>query len=456
VGDFFLDKAYAYFVVISFTPLPWTAGAKFSQKEVCMMKGKKISRRTFIKTTGAGLAVSTLGFPAIVRGAKKMKEVKIACVYPLSGGAGAMGTNAARGWHIAIDEINAAGGIKSLGGAKIKGLLGDSQSTPRVGMAEIEKVAMDKDIPAVIGCWQSAVTFPSTQVSEQYGLPHLVAVSTQPKICRRGFKYVWRLGMSSEHQNAGAIDFVLDMDKASGKGAKRVATLALDDNYGRSCSNDFKKGITKKSNQEIVAELYYPPKTTNLDVEIAKLKAAKPDVLYLTGYLTDANLVMRALHTQRVNTFGNVTGGAGYVDPKFLEMVGPLANYLYSVASWDYEMSRDLEKEFNANIKKRYGVDANHHSALLYCAVYVVKDALERAGTTNRDAVREAMASTHITSGRAMTCPFKFIKFDERGENIGFDTLMAQVLDGKYRTIWPDEFRGKYKPVWPTPKWEKR
>jgi branched-chain amino acid transport system substrate-binding protein len=283
--------------------------------------------------------------------------------------------------------------------------------------------------------------------------------------------------MSSEHQNAGAIDFVLDMDKASGKGAKRVATLALDDNYGRSCSNDFKKGITKKSNQEIVAELYYPPKTTNLDVEIAKLKAAKPDVLYLTGYLTDANLVMRALHTQRVNTFGNITGGAGYVDPKFLAMVGPLANYLYSVASWDYEMSRDLEKEFNANIKKRYGVDANHHSALLYCAVYVVKDArvdanhhsallycavyvvkdaLERAGTTNRDAVREAMASTHITSGRAMTCPFKFIKFDERGENIGFDTLMAQVLDGKYRTIWPDEFRGKYKPVWPTPKWEKR
>ena len=81
---------------------------------------------------------------------------------------------------------------------------------------------------------------------------------------------------------------------------------------------------------------------------------------------------------------------------------------------------------------------------------------LERAGTIDREKVREAIAKTNITSGRALTIPAKFIKFDEKGENLGLDIVMVQCFEGKYHTVWPSDFKGKYDPVWPMPKWENR
>ena len=244
------------------------------------MKKKRISRRTFIKGAGTvGLAVSTIGFPAILRSATKMEEVEIGFIYPLSGHTAVMGNWALKGWNLAVDEINKAGGIKSLGGAKIKTVLGDTQSVPRVGMAEVEKVARNKNVPVVVGCYQSAVTFPATQIAEQYGLPFIVDISTQPAICRRGFKYVFRPAPPSDLLNERAVDFIEDMGKQTGFRAKRVAILGIDDNYGRSSSEDFKNAIKKKTEQEIVEEIYYPVKVTSVDVEIAKIKAANVDVI---------------------------------------------------------------------------------------------------------------------------------------------------------------------------------
>ena len=421
------------------------------------MKEKKIDRRTFIKGASlTGLAVSTFGFPTILRSATKMEEVEIGVVYPLTGYTGAMGTNAIRGWNIAVDEINAEGGIKSLGGAKIKTALADTQSTPRIAMIEIEKVAQNKNIPLVVGCWASATTFPATQVSEQYGLPHIVDTATNPAILERGFKYCFRIIAHSRKMNEQVLDFVLDIGKKTGHVPKRAAILGIDDSYGRSSSEDFKGAIKKKTDQEIVEEIYYSSKATNLDVEIAKIKAAKTDAIYASGYFTDATLIVRALQAQKVNLIGYLTGGSGYFDPKFLESVGPLANYILGLSVWNYDLTRPQEQQFQDKVKKRYGVDANHHSALMYSTAYIIKDVLERAGTIDREKVRDAIAKTHITSGRALTIPAKFIKFDEKGENIGLDIVMVQCFEGAYHTVWPSEFKGKYNPVWPIPKWEDR
>jgi branched-chain amino acid transport system substrate-binding protein len=419
------------------------------------MKQKKLDRRTFIKGLGVtGIALSTIGFPAILRSAA-VKEVEIATVMPLSGPAGAGGTNSVRGWEIAIEEINAEGGIKSLGGAKLKSVVGDTQGNPRIGMAEIEKVARNKNIPVVVGCWQSAVTFPATQVSEQYGLSHIVCVATQPQIMERGFKYVFRINVPSDRMNLQLVESVVDFGKKTGHVAKRAAVISLDDSYGISSSTDFKNAL-KKMGQELVEEIYYPVKVTNVDVEIAKLKAAKPDVVYATSSFIDASLIVKALHAQKVNVMGWVTGGSGYLDPKFLESVGLLANYIFAVAVWNYNLSRPMEQSFDAKMRAKHGIEANAHSALAYSAVYVIKDALERAGTIDRDKFRDALEATNITSGKALLVPAKYIKFDEKHENPGCHILQAQCLDGKYRVVWPDEFKGPYKPVWPMPKWEER
>ena len=416
------------------------------------MAEKKINRRTFIKGAGAaGVAASSLGFPAVSRGAA---AVEIAVVYPLSGPSGASGTNAVRGWNIAVDEINAAGGIKCLGGAKIKTVLRDTQTTPRVGMAEYEKVAQNKNIPILVGSYNSNVTYPSSQVSEQYGLPHLIGMSSQATILEgRNFKYVFRTILNSRRMGSRMVDFVEAMGKKTGKVAKRAALLSLDENFGKSSAKSIIDAIQKGSNQKVVADLYNPLKVTNVDVEVAKLKAAKPDVIYLTNFTNDAILVTRALAAQKVDVTAYVTYGAGYVDPKYLSSVGKLSEYIYAITKFDYDLNRPMEQAFNDKMQKQHGVNVNHHSASLYAMAYVVKDVLERACTTDRKKVRDAIAATNLTSGKALMMPGTGIKFGPNGEVDGAADIMAQVLKGKYHTVWPG---GKFKPVWPMPKWSER
>jgi branched-chain amino acid transport system substrate-binding protein len=420
------------------------------------MKEKKISRRSFMKGAGAGLALSTIGFPAIVKSAAKLDEVPIALVIPLTGPTGSFGQNEVRGWEIAVDEINAAGGIKSLGGAKLKGELRDTQGTPRIGMAEVEKVAQDKKIPMMIGCWASAVTYPASQVSEQYGLPHLIDMASQADILRRGYKYVFRMIADSDRMAQRMVAYTVDAGKKTGQVAKRAALVSIDDNFGRSSAASLKLAIKAISNQEIVQEIYVPAKVTNVDVEIAQLKASKPDVAYLTNFLNDAVLVARALHAQKVDALGYVTFSAGYGQPEFTGMVGNLANYLCNISYFDFDLNRPMDKEFDEKLMKRYNVHASNFSASLYSLAYFVKDVLERTGTVDREKVRDAIAASNITSGPALLMPAKFIRFDERGENTGGAPLMSQCLDGKWHTVWPFDWPRQFEPVWPIPKWETR
>jgi len=212
----------------------------------------------------------------------------------------------------------------------------------------------------------------------------------------------------------------------------------------------------KNSKQELVESIYYPVKVTNLDVEIAKIKAAKPDVVCLCSYLNDGVLITKALQAQSVNTLALVTHGAGYCDPQYIEMVGDLANYFISIVKFDYDMNRPVEAEFEAKIMKRYGVHANQHSNNMYGIAYLVKDVLERAGTIDREKIRDTIASTNITGGRAMIMPGTHIRFDQNGENTGVGDVMAQVLKGSYHTVWPLELKRKFDPVWPIPKWGER
>lgn len=418
------------------------------------MTRQRIERRTFLKDAATGLAVaSTLGFPAVVQSDTKLSEVRIAAAYPLTGPLGFFGQGMIRGWNIAVEEVNAAGGIKSLGGAKIETVLRDTQGVPRVGMAEIEKIAQDKSIPLMAGCFNSTVTYPATQISEQYRLPHLVEVATQTDIMRRGFKYVFRYAVANERSGEHIIGFVEDMAKVTGQAAKRAVIISVDDNFGKDLVGAIKNLSAKRL--QIVEEIFYPLGVTNVDVEVARIKAAKPDVIFIIAFLNDLVLITRALHAQKVEAMGYVSIG-GIVQPEYPQMVGDLANYFCAVSKFDYDRNRPVEREFEAKMMARYSVHSGVFSAILYGIVYLIKDVLERAGTIDREKVREAIATTNITTGGAMIMPGRSVRFDERGENVGATELIAQRLKGDWHSVWPLDWKRTFDAVWPAPKWEGR
>ncbi|MCC6205260.1 MAG: ABC transporter substrate-binding protein, partial [Hyphomicrobiales bacterium] len=254
---------------------------------------KGLDRREFIKTAGSvGLAGSAVALPGTVLAQNPPADVEIGVVYPLSGPTGPMGQNGVRGWTIAVDEINAAGGIKSLGGAKIRTLLRDSESNPKIGLAETEKLVRS-NVVAIVGAWNSNVTYPATQIAEQAKVPWIVEMSAQDEITRRGFRYTFRVNPEASRQASDMVDFVVEMGGKTGVKAKTAGVIGTDDSYGKTVSRGLHAAF-KKAGIESVGDVYYPVKALDLTVEVASLAAKKPDVWFITSQLNDAVLITRA------------------------------------------------------------------------------------------------------------------------------------------------------------------
>lgn len=409
-----------------------------------------MKRRSFLKTAlaGAGLA-TTFGVPKLIQ-AQQPAEVPIALVIPLSGPTGSFGQNELRGWEIAVEEINQSGGIQSLGGAKLKAVVRDHQGQPRVGMAEVEKVASDKSIPLMVGCWSSAVTFPAAQIAEQYKLPMIIDIATQTDILRRGFKYVFRYLQPTDMKCDDMVRFSLEMGEKHNMMPKTAAVISRDDSYGKEAAEVFVASFEKRG-IKVVEKVIYPSKVANLDVEVAKLKAAKPDLIYSVPFLADGVLLSKAMAAAKLDCMAYAAlGGIG--EPEFLNMVGPLAEGIFMQTNIDEDKMRPIDKALNEKMRAKYGVDNNQFAAALYGIVYLIKDVLERTGSVDREAVREAIATTNITSGNALAMPSDFIRFDERGENLGAMCILAQCFNKAWHTVWPFHMSKVHEGVWPMPK----
>jgi branched-chain amino acid transport system substrate-binding protein len=414
---------------------------------------KRIGRRTFVTGMAATGLVAGAGVPTVARGqAQKVTEVEIGVVYPLSGPTGPMGQNGVRGWTIAVDEINEAGGIKSLGGAKIKTLLRDSESNPKIGLAETEKLVRTKAV-AIVGAWNSNVTFPATQLAEEAKIPWIVEMSAQDEITRRGFRYTFRVVPEASRQAAGMVEFVEGIGERTGKKAKTAVVMGTDDAYGKTVSTNLHAAF-KKANIQSLGDVYYPVKATDLTVEVASLAAKKADVWFFTSQLNDAVLITRALFQQKVQALGFIVSAAGFMDPKYRELVGNLANYMLSFSFYDFDLNTALEQNLDKKVRARYNVASNHFASAMYGTAYFLKDVLERVGSTDREKIRDAIEASDITSGPVTILPGTGVKFDKNHENVHAKIVMSQVIKGEWHTVWPFERKRKFDAVWPRPSWD--
>jgi len=398
-------------------------------------------------------------FPVFGQGQKGTEssdtnEVKIAALYPMTGSTGSYGNLIMRGWNIAVDEINSAGGIKSLGGAKLRTILADTEGSPRVGMTQMEKIAQDKSIPVVAGCWASGVTYPVTQVSEQYGLPMIIEIASQYDIMQRGFKYLFRYCLSAPGTSVNTFDFIQYQANKAGVPANRIAIITVDDNYGRDTVHWIKEAIAQKNKDgasfEVVSDLYFPSGTTNVDVDVGKLKASKPDVIIINAMINEEVLIVRTLNAQGVKPSGGIICNGGHSNPEFLDLVGDLAEGYCGGFKWDADLNNPIMKRFDEKIRASTGgLPAEPFAASGYGVVHVIADVLERAGSTDRDKVRQAFVETNITSGPALALACNFVRFNEIGENTGATEYICQVINGEWRNVWPVDLPHEMEARWP-------
>jgi branched-chain amino acid transport system substrate-binding protein len=380
--------------------------------------------------------------------------VKIGVILPLSGSLAPIGKTAKFGLDYGASEINESGGIKSLGGAKIQLVYGDSTGKPEVGLSEAEKLILKENVVGLMGTYQSSVTYTTTEVAERYKVPYLVIISTMPEITERGFKYVFRPTQKATHQASAQVDYLTYMGKKTGKEVKTVALLYENTDFGQGNAKVWKE-FCAKYGFKIVLDEPYPHASTDLTPVVMKLKDKKPDAVLNSSYLSDIILLVKAVADLKFRYIAWVCAG-GELDPKFTAAVGDLANYYFTVTPWqpDVIRAKPWVAEVNKGFKAKTGDDLTTVSAMTYSNIYTFKDALERAASTDRENIRNSLATTKIASGKAMILPFEKIEFDQTGQNPYQRMIVSQFLNKEIRIVYPEEFAAPgIKAVWPHPSW---
>ncbi len=405
----------------------------------------------FAKTAAAVAALAAAGLAAPGPAAAQ-EEVPVGILLPLSGSVAPIGINNRRGHELAVEEINANGGIEALGGAKLRMIDGDTQGNPNVGMSEVEKLGR-RDVVAIMGAYQSGVTFPTTQIAERLGIPYIDPVAIADSITEgRGFRYTFKVSPLASWYARDQIRFLVDVSKAAGDPAETVVLLHEDTLFGTSTA----EGQTKAAAEyglEILADISYPKDTPDMTSTVAQIKELNPDAVLLVSYINDAVLITRTMKELGVN-IPIIGTSAGHIDPAYISNLGPDADLTFTVGEWNTDIDKPGVAEIAARFKEKFGVAMNGHAAETYMSTMVLKDALERAGTTDREAVRDALAETEICGDRNIL-PYDCIRFGESGQSPEAQLVVLQIIDGEHRTVWPPEVAST-EPVWPVPAWDAR
>lgn len=417
----------------------------------------KFKRRTVLS------AIGTVSTAALISSAAFAADgIRVGVVLPLTGISATIGNQTKDGAQAAADHINATGGIAALDGARIELIFADSQSKPDIGASEVERLIQRDGVSAMLGAYNSGVTFPASEVAERYRTPWIVTGAVKDEITERNFRYVFRPGNKATYDAREQLDAISFLTREFGVGPTTIGLFYEGTDWGRSHAANI-KNMVGEFGLQIVLDESYPPAQVDFTSQLLKIRSTRPEALIVVAYTPDHILFSRQMFENRIDLpFGLHSVGGGSEDPSFYEAVPAAANeYMFIQEDWRVDsLSVDPDPEL-VEINERYKAlarfDLNSYASQGVGAVYLLKDALERADSTDREAIRDALAATDITEGLALAPGYGRIMFDEQGQNTYAHGVISQTLNGVRSTVWPAENRAEgVVPAWPVPKWSDR
>jgi len=395
----------------------------------------------------------------------QQKVIKIGAVYPLTGNIASTGLDNRRGVDLAVEIINGKynldlplaleEGLPNLGGAKIEIVYADTKGDPKNGMSEAERLITQEKVVAMIGAYQSSVTKTASQATERLKIPYVCSDSSSPTLTERGYKYFFRVSPHDAIFARDQFNFLKDLEKKKKIKIKTVGLLYENTEFGSNVGKAEKK-YAQEFGYQVVADVSYPANATDVTSEVGTLVKSKPDVLMHASYITDAILFTKAFKEMGFAPQGMLTM-AGYIEPGYLPAVKSDGNFIIvrSTFALDLAKRKPLVAKVNELFKKKYGIDMSENAARSFMAPFVLAEAINRAKTTESEAVVQALLQTNIP-GKQVIYPWQGIKFDpQTHQNIYAQGTLVQVLNQEYVTVWPFASAAK-EVVWPFPAWKGR
>ncbi|GAC1343982.1 MAG: amino acid ABC transporter substrate-binding protein [Myxococcales bacterium] len=366
--------------------------------------------------------------------------INVGVIQPLSGANAQFGINSRNAIELVVDELNAAGGIRSLGGAKINLVVADATSTPTTAATVAQRFITQNEVVAILGAFASSLTLAISEVTERRDIP-LLTMSFADQLTGRGFKNIFQVVPKGSVLGKAQFDGTIAIAKASGETIERVAILYEDTAYGTAQSGGL-RAAAKLAGIAVVMDEAYPLGITDTTPLINKLRASKAQVAFPVSYLNDSLLIIRSMRQQQID-IPAVGGAAGYVIPDFAKGLGEFAEGVLSIVP----ACHDLAPAYTDRFQKRFGYFMVHEAIENAVMMSVLAQAIEKAKSKDPAAIRAALSGTTFTEGWAQAMTGGSVKFDASGLNTVARPVMAQWRKGTLVTVWPQDL-AKGKAVW--------
>ena len=395
-----------------------------------------IKRRTFIGQSAA--AASALAFPLV--GGAQPKAVKVGILHPVTGALAFSGQQCRAGALLAVEDVNRTG-IRSLGGAKLDAMLGDAQSTPQAGTAEIEKMN-EAGCSAVVGAYASAICLATTQAAAKYDLPHVVDVGVADQIVQRGLKNTFRFGPGYATCAQIAVGNLHVLNTVAGKPAKTVMIIHEESLFGTGTANLLARELPGYG-FEVKDVVKHANPTRDFNNIVLRMKSLNPDIVIPANYYNEYALLVRTMQQQKVlpKAIYSVLGGAAS-SYKFLKEFPDAADGIIDCNHW-FNPKDKRSAELRRRVEAK-GLFFTYEVFMTYTAVRLLADAIERAKSAERAAINDALEKSSFSDHIMPYGPTRFVN----GQNQGAQPLMTQVIKGDIRVIVPREYR-EADPIFP-------
>jgi branched-chain amino acid transport system substrate-binding protein len=390
----------------------------------------------------AGGVAALVAGPYIIRpGLAQSAAINVGVIQPLSGANAQFGVNCRDGIEIVADAINAAGGIKALGGAKVNLIVADATSNPAPAAAMAKRLINENDLTAVLGAFASSLTLAISEVTARADIPFLT-MSFADEITGRGLETVFQMTAKASIIGRAQVNYTLAIAEAAGSKIDKIAIMYEDTAYGVAQSRGLRRAA-KDAGVAVAMDEAYPLGITNVMPLIEKLRASGAHAVFPLSYLNDSLFIVRTMRQQQIR-IPVVGGAAGYIIPDFEKGLGEFAEDVFSISPANYDLAPlSMTEQF----RNRFGFFMVHEAIESAASLDVLCQAMERAKSAKPNDVTTSLHGGRFDAGWAKAMPGGAVQFDQTGLNTISVPIMVQWRNKELVTVWPKDI-AKASPVW--------
>ncbi|WP_312815832.1 ABC transporter substrate-binding protein [Sedimentibacter sp.] len=363
----------------------------------------------------AAILAAVTGCSTSGSGNKDAETIKIGVASPYTGDYAQFGDYTKDGVELAVEEINKAGGVL---GKPIEIVYGDDKGDSKEAVSVAQKFSSDKNIVGIVGHFFSGATLAAGPIYQQNQIPAIAVASTNPDVADIG-DFVFRINVGDNYQGSQLAELL------KAEGYNKVSVIYDNSDYGKGVSDVFSNKFKEIGGEVVLNETYLGGQDKDFSIILTKVKNSDTEVIVLVSYYTEASLIIQQAENLGIDVPFYASDSL-YTDD-FLTLAGDAANGTHVVCYFHESDPSEAAQEFVKKFEAKYNKKVDSWSPYAYDAMHVMADAINRAGTTEGPAIREAIAATTDFQGATGVTNFQGAR-----EPVGKDLVILVVEDGQY------------------------